>query len=87
LHAPETATPRRDPLNATNVPWLGPQDVLRIIEQRCVQHPKQLAIQQHDGTLTYAELWARVQFIAMRFRAHGIQPGDRIGVLLPRHRD
>lgn len=35
LHAPETATPRRDPLNATNVPWLGPQDVLRIIEQRC----------------------------------------------------
>ncbi|MCP6274966.1 AMP-binding protein, partial [Klebsiella pneumoniae] len=49
--------------------------------------PTQLAIQQHNGTLTYAALWARVQAIAARFQAQGIQPGDRVGVLLPRHSD
>ncbi|MCP1104250.1 colibactin non-ribosomal peptide synthetase ClbJ [Serratia nevei] len=87
LQAPEAATPQRDPLNATDVLWPAPQDVLRIIEQRCVQHPTQLAIQQHNGTLTYAALWARVQAIAARFQAQGIQPGDRVGVLLPRHSD
>ena len=58
------------------------------VEQRSAQHPDGGAVawEGEDGTirlLTNAELAAAVETATRRLHAHGVRPGDRVGILLP----
>jgi long-chain acyl-CoA synthetase len=46
-------------------------------------HPDNVAIRLDDATLTYAELDAASQLMAGLLAERGVQPGDRVGILLP----
>ena len=87
LRVPNAVHPAYLTLNATDVEWPAPHDLLMRIEQHCAQRSAQVAIQRGSDSVTWAELWARVQSIAAHLAAQGVQPGDRIGVFLPRHSD
>ncbi len=46
-------------------------------------HPDRPAVKSDDTVLTYGELLATVGRVAGMLRARGLQPGDRIGLVLP----
>jgi len=46
-------------------------------------HPDNVAIRLDDATLTYAQLDAATQLMAGLLAERGVQPGDRVGILLP----
>ena len=46
-------------------------------------HPDNVAIRLDDATLTYAQLDAATQLMAGLLVERGVQPGDRVGILLP----
>jgi long-chain acyl-CoA synthetase len=47
------------------------------------RHPDRTALALGDDALTYAELDAASATVASMLRARGLQPGDRVGVMLP----
>jgi amino acid adenylation domain-containing protein len=48
------------------------------------ERPEQPAVEGTDETLGYAELDALANRLARALREHGVRPGDRVGVHLPR---
>ncbi|PRH78968.1 non-ribosomal peptide synthetase module [Streptomyces solincola] len=46
--------------------------------------PGALAVMDGDTVLTYGELVAAAGALAGRLRRHGVRPGDRVGLLVPR---
>lgn len=46
-------------------------------------HPDRPAVKSDDTALTYGDLLATVGRVAGMLRARGLQPGDRIGLVLP----
>ncbi|MFV0460015.1 MAG: long-chain-fatty-acid--CoA ligase [Actinomycetales bacterium] len=46
-------------------------------------HPERTAIRMDDFTLTYAEMDSLVDAAAALIRSKGVQPGDRVGIMLP----
>jgi amino acid adenylation domain-containing protein len=62
-------------LGATMVP---------LIEQVASVSPGNVAVCGPDGTLTYGELAAGAERMAQRLRRAGVQPGDLVGLCLPR---
>jgi long-chain acyl-CoA synthetase len=46
-------------------------------------HPDNVAIRLDDATLTYAQLDAATKLMAGLLAERGVQPGDRVGILLP----
>lgn len=54
------------------------------IARSAQRHPDKPAVFFRDHVLTYAQLWGAVQAAAAGFRDNlGIQPGDRVGIVLP----
>jgi amino acid adenylation domain-containing protein len=49
--------------------------------------PDRVAVHARSGTLTYGQLAARAQAIAIELRAPGVRPGDRVGLLVDRDLD
>jgi len=47
------------------------------------RHPDRVAVRLDDTTLTYRDLQARSAQVAGLLRDNGVQPGDRVGVMLP----
>ncbi len=53
------------------------------------RHPQRVHVHfYHDdpdkaGTLTYGELWHRAQIVASQLRAHGVEPGQSVALMLP----
>ncbi len=54
------------------------------IEAVASAEPARTALRYGDEKMSYGALWMEVERIARRIRAAGAQPGDRIGVMLPR---
>ncbi|MEV5999691.1 non-ribosomal peptide synthetase [Streptomyces griseomycini] len=46
--------------------------------------PDALAVVDGDTTLTYARLVSSARALAAHLRAHGVRPGDRVALLMPR---
>ena len=46
-------------------------------------HAERTALIFHDEEITFGELAAGIEILAAGLRARGIQPGERIGLLLP----
>ncbi len=53
-------------------------------EAQAAETPEATAVQFGSERLTYAELEARANQLAHFLQAQGVQPGDRVGILLPR---
>lgn len=53
------------------------------LEQSFISHPNQTAISFLGKTLTYKQLWERSCSFAGFIRSLGVQPGDRVGIILP----
>jgi long-chain acyl-CoA synthetase len=47
------------------------------------QHPQRPAVRLDDDLVTYADLWDRTARVANWLRERGIEPGDRVAVMLP----
>jgi len=56
-------------------------NVAALWRQQVARSPGQVALQQGDRQLRYAELDQRVRRLANGIRAHGVQRGDRVAVL------
>ena len=63
-----------------------PGGVLDQIAQRARRFPDHAALRDDAGELGYAELVRRVDALAAVLRAHGVGPGELVGVCLPRGR-
>ncbi|WP_010483558.1 non-ribosomal peptide synthetase [Pseudomonas sp. S9] len=58
--------------------------VLQSIRRHAQSTPQQLALLQEQVTYTYAQLQARVEEVAAALSERGVQPGNRVGVMLSR---
>ncbi|MFC5186002.1 non-ribosomal peptide synthetase/MFS transporter [Actinomadura harenae] len=57
------------------------------IERRAALTPAATAVEAFDGAYSYRELDGLASTLAANLRAAGVNPGDRVAVLLPRSRD
>lgn len=61
----------------------SPRTLLDILHATAALAPDASAIEDDRGALSYRELMARVNLIAGRLRAAGVERGDRVGVRMP----
>lgn len=61
-----------------------PESILNALARHAESTPEQIALEQDDISLTYAELLAEVQTLAANLVAHGVLPNSRVMLLLPR---
>lgn len=78
-----TAPDIGDAVNATDAPESGLAVWTRVAAQAAAT-PERIALVAGSTTLTYAQLAAAVGASAAVVRAHGLMPGDLVGVMLPR---
>jgi amino acid adenylation domain-containing protein len=60
------------------------EPVLDGFEAQAARRPDATAVVADDGSLTFRELDERAELLAGHLRAHGVRPGDAVGVLLDR---
>lgn len=60
-----------------------PTTVARVLDRALADDPDREALLARDGRLTYAELDRLADRAAHAWRAHGVEPGDRVAVSLP----
>jgi len=58
-----------------------------LVERQARRDPEAAAAIEPGGRLSYGELLARARSVAGSLRAAGVEPGDRVGILLPRSLD
>jgi len=58
-----------------------------LVERQAQRDPEATAAVEPGGRLSYGELLARARAIAGSLRAAGVEPGGRVGILLPRSLD
>ncbi len=54
-----------------------------LLGQAAADHPDRVALRLDDLTLTYAQLHEAAGRMSALLAAHGVQPGDRVGIMLP----
>jgi len=55
-----------------------------LVEAQAARDPEAVAAVDQEGSVTYGELLQRAQAVAGALQEQGVQPGDRVGVLLER---
>lgn len=65
-------------------PGIKPISIPDLIERQALTRPHSPALADNNGILSYRELSARSNQLARCLLEHGIQPGDVVGLLLPR---
>ena len=58
-------------------------NLARNMESAADRHPDRTAVRLDDYTVTYPQLLAQTALVAGLLGAQGIQPGDRVGLMLP----
>ena len=54
-----------------------------LLRQAAADHPDRVALRMDDLTLTYAQLREAVGRTSALLAGRGVQPGDRVGIMLP----
>ena len=54
-----------------------------LLGQAAAGHPDRVALRMDDLTLTYAQLHEAAGRMSALLAEHGVQPGDRVGIMLP----
>lgn len=74
--------------NDTGTAQIAPCDTLHDrVSNRAAQGPDQIAVDDGQSALSYAELDHRSTMLARDLQARGIGAGDRVGIALPRRAD
>lgn len=69
---------------ALRMPEPGPHATLvEMLEDRCARWPRRVALQCLGRRISYAQLDAWSRALAAWLQAQGVQPGDRVAVMLP----
>ncbi|MCA9117323.1 MAG: AMP-binding protein [Planctomycetaceae bacterium] len=55
----------------------------QLLEQAAAEYPHRIAWHSLEDSATYGELWRNALRMASALRAAGVEPGDRVGILLP----
>ena len=93
---PLAATPARPPRDAAELSILSDGSPLRwrygerletVLEEACRRHADRAAVATAGAEISYRDLDARANQMARLLIARGVQPGDRIAVLLDRGLD
>jgi fatty-acyl-CoA synthase len=63
--------------------WVAPLTPLSLLERSVRVYPEKTAVIYGSQRQSYAEFGARVNRLASRLRAAGVQPGDRVAFLCP----
>lgn len=58
-----------------------------LLRRQALESPGRIAIVEQHGSTSYGALWARAAAFAAALEQCGVQPGDRVGVLLERTAD
>ena len=61
----------------------GVRTIGGILEQRATEQPEREIVRFADGALTYADLDEQANRIANAFAALGLEPGEKVAILLP----
>ncbi len=70
--------------NATSAEYPAEACVQEIFEAQARRSPRAVALVQGARTLTYAELNGRANALAHHLVRHGVSPGSRVAILMPR---
>ncbi|HUB89662.1 MAG TPA: amino acid adenylation domain-containing protein, partial [Dyella sp.] len=70
--------------NRTDAPYPRDRCVHEVFEQQVQRTPDAIAVVEHTNTLSYAQLNAQANQLAHQLIAMGVQPGDRVALLLER---
>jgi long-chain acyl-CoA synthetase len=88
--SPSPSSTWRETLNALHYPDGVPaelsypqQQLGWLLDQAADRFPTRVACHYYEERLTYGELLSRVKRLATVFKREGLQPGDRVGILLP----
>jgi long-chain acyl-CoA synthetase len=58
-------------------------DLFALLEQATADHPDHVAVRMDELVLTYAQLRDAAGRMSTLLAAHGVEPGDRVGIMLP----
>src|ERR671922_2642627 len=58
-------------------------NIADLLSQSAAEHPDRVAIKVDDSELSYAALDEASARVAGLLRAKGVEPGDRVGIMLP----
>ncbi len=61
----------------------APRTLVDVLRASARAHPDASALEDADGALSYAELWAVVTRTAARLHDAGVRRGDRVGIRMP----
>ncbi len=60
-----------------------PKPLPQALEETATRFPNRVALEFLGRSLTYQELWREVQAFAKGLQAAGVQPGERVAIMLP----
>jgi len=73
--------------NQTEADYPRAARIEELVAETARRSPDRVAVRTRGGTLTYGQLARRAAAIAAELRAPGVQPGDRVGLLVDRDLD
>ncbi len=73
--------------NATERPYPIEENLLTLLEQQVARNPHATAVDSPTGSFTYAELLAYARGVSAELRTVGVQPGDRVAIVMSRSRE
>lgn len=75
---------KESPVPADRTPSAYAAGLPALVARHAEQTPQALAVMDGDTTLTYAQLVASARALAAHLHDHGVRPGDRVALLVPR---
>ena len=58
-------------------------DLFSLLDQAATDHPDRIALRMDDLVVTYAQLREAAGRMSTLLTSHGVEPGDRVGIMLP----
>ncbi|HWT24883.1 MAG TPA: long-chain fatty acid--CoA ligase [Solirubrobacteraceae bacterium] len=58
-------------------------NLARLVTEAAERHPERPALKLDDAVLTYAQLDGATRHVAGLLKSKGLEPGDRVGIMLP----
>jgi amino acid adenylation domain-containing protein len=71
-------------INDTDLPYPADRSVVELFEDSARRHADRVAVVHGSRRITYAELGCMANCLAATLRAHGVEPGDAVGVCAKR---
>lgn len=75
---------KESPVPADRTPSAYASGLPALVARHAERTPQALAVMDGDTTLTYAQLVTSARTLAAHLHDHGVRPGDRVALLVPR---